>query len=250
MNINNYGFNNNSIFNSDKFAIHNKKTEKNSTIKTVSEDSLSDKQRDTLSKLREKYGNMDFYVVDSIDDDNAKNILNQGSNEYTVIMTTDELEKMASDEEHLNKRMSDLDEVLNMAEKLRSQYESEDEDGQESKISKFTVTFNDDGTTSYFVELEKMTAKQKERIENQKEKKAEENKKAKKEAEKEKLEELRNPNAANKMNGKVKIHKTEIKANSFEELNNKIGEYYQNERMSRLKTEEEKNLGQHIDFSL
>lgn len=248
MNINNYGYSNNSINNSDKFAIRNKKADSDNTIKTISEDSLTDKQKDALSKLREKYGNMDFYVVDSVNDENAKNILDKGTNEYTVLMTQDELEKMASNEEHLNMRMGELDEVMNMAEKLKAQYENESEDGEESKISKFTVTFNDDGTTSYFVELEKMSAKQKERIEASKEKKAEENKKAAKEAEKEKLEELRNPKASDHSANKVK--KTQIKASSFDELMKKIGDYYQNEKMASIKTEEEKKIGQHIDFSL
>ena len=46
----------------------------------------------------------------------------------------------------------------------------------DTKITKFGISFNSDGTTTFFAELEKSSASQKEYLEKLQEKKAEENK--------------------------------------------------------------------------
>ena len=50
----------------------------------------------------------------------------------------------------------------------------------DTKITKFGISFNSDGTTTFFAELEKSSASQKEYLEKLQEKKAEEKKEAKK----------------------------------------------------------------------
>ena len=46
----------------------------------------------------------------------------------------------------------------------------------DTKITKFGISFNSDGTTTFFAELEKSSSSQKEYLEKLQEKKAEENK--------------------------------------------------------------------------
>ena len=46
----------------------------------------------------------------------------------------------------------------------------------DTKITKFGISFNSDGTTTFFAELEKSSASQKEYLEKLQEKKADENK--------------------------------------------------------------------------
>ncbi len=249
MNLNNFIYTRNAINNSDKYINQNKKVEKDNGSQSIKASQLTEQQQATLDKLKEKYGNMDFHVVDSVDSDEAKRLLESGSKDYNVVMTQDELEKMASDDDYLAKRMGDLDDVMKMSDKLKAQFENDSEEGKEeggSRLAGFGVTFNDDGTTSYFVELEKLSEKQKERIDASKEKKADEKRAQKKEADEKRLEELRNP----KSETTGKVEKTQIKASSFDELMKKVGDYIQNEKMANIKTDEEKMVGQNFDFRL
>lgn len=54
---------------------------------------------ETGLQLRISYSDMDFMVADFDKGDNAKDILSHGTKEVSVIFSSSELEKMASDEE-------------------------------------------------------------------------------------------------------------------------------------------------------
>lgn len=94
-----------------------------------------------------------------------------------------------------------------MSKQINGQFGFDSAYGKENgtQIAQIGIRLNDDGTTTYFVELEKLSEKQKERIENAKEKKAEDAKKADKSAEKAQT-----------------VKKTSVQANSMEELQEKI----------------------------
>ena len=76
----------------------------------------------------------------------------------------------------------------------------------DTKITKFGISFNSDGSTTFFAELEKSSASQKEYLEKLQEKKAEEKKEAKKKEQSKQIE----------------VRKTTVQANSKEELLDKI----------------------------
>ena len=76
----------------------------------------------------------------------------------------------------------------------------------DTKITKFGISFNSDGTTTFFAQLEKSSASQKEYLEKLQEKKAEEKKEAKKKEQSKQIE----------------VRKTTVQANSKEELLDKI----------------------------
>lgn len=83
---------------------------------TVGETQLSEKAQVLLKKLRETYGDMDFFVADFSKGDNAKDILSKAGKEYSVILTVEELEKMASDEKYEKEYMEKVQGARRMSE--------------------------------------------------------------------------------------------------------------------------------------
>ena len=99
----------------------------------------------------------------------------------------------------------------------------------DTKITKFGISFNSDGTTTFYAELEKSSASQKEYLEKIQEKKAAEKKEAKK---KEQLKQ-------------IEVKKATVQANSKDELLDKI----KNIEWNSIKPEDNK-IGGRFDFSI
>ena len=80
------------------------KENENDEAGLITEDQLSDKAKDFLAKLREKYGDKyDFFAVGSIEDPRTRSLT--GTKAYSVILTNDEIEKMANDDEYAEEVM-------------------------------------------------------------------------------------------------------------------------------------------------
>lgn len=195
---------------------------------------LSDRAKDLLEELKKKYTNMDFMVADYETEEEAAQYLSRGTKEFSVLIDPETLEQMAADEEVKNKYMAVMDEsqaaLKGMLEEL--------DDEEEQEVKRVGISIDKDGTVSYFAELEKSSAKQKERIEKSKEAKAEEAKKAEKEEKAEKQEEL-----LKSLSEKRK--KTFVQADSVEELLEKIRSVDWN----AVEAEEVKQMGGRIDFT-
>ena len=99
----------------------------------------------------------------------------------------------------------------------------------DTKITEFGISFNSDGTTTFYAELEKSSASQKEYLEKIQEKKAAEKKEIKKKEQSKQIE----------------VRKTTVQANSKEELLDKI----KNVDWDSIKSEENK-IGGRFDFSV
>ena len=88
------------------------------------------------------------------------------------------------------KKMHSIEEALRMSDEINAQFGFERAFGKtngiensadtDTKITKFGISFNSDGTTTFFAQLEKTSASQKEYLEKIQEKKAAEKKEAKK----------------------------------------------------------------------
>ncbi len=159
------------------------KKRSNATAKTdTSQVQLSDKAKALLEKLKKKYGNMDFFAADFSNDNEAKEILSRGTKEFSVLFSSDELEKMASDDKYLQEKESILEGAVRMSEQINEQFGAGKALGKDavtsSDITKIGMSFNADGSVSYFAELERSSEKQRERIEHNREKKADEKKEA------------------------------------------------------------------------
>lgn len=209
---------------------NNSKTEetgKNSQVK------LSNQAKALLQELKKKYGNMDFIVADYESEEEAAAYLSHGTKEYSVLIEPESLEEMAADEKTKEKYLSLIDEATAT---LADAKEELGEEGDE--VTRLGVSIAKDGTVSYFAELEKTTAKQKERLE-----KVREEKKAEKQDEEKKAEKQGEEKEANKLYEKKK--RTRVKAASIDELIEKIEQV----DWSKIEAEEEKS-GSRINYSV
>lgn len=149
---------------------------------------LSSKAQAMLEKLKKTYSNMDFMVADFSNGADARKILSRGTKEFSVLFSPEELEKMASDEKYEKEYMAKIEGAVRMSEQINKQFGYESgfgKNAENGKITKIGISFNSDGTTTLFAELEKVTDKQAERIEKARAKHAEERKDERKAAKRE-----------------------------------------------------------------
>lgn len=193
---------------SSKTSTKTESAEKSTSTISIGEAGLSQRAQAFLKKLRETYGNMDFFVADFNKGDNAKDILSGATKEFSVILSSEELEKMAADEKYADEYMARVQGAVRMSERINQEFgftSAFGENANGAKISKIAISFNQDGTTSIFAELEKSSQQQRERIEKAREEKRAEKKEHERRAEREKQAE-----------------RTTVQANSIEELIEKI----------------------------
>lgn len=182
---------------------------------------LSDKAQKVLDRIKEKYSDMDIFVADFKDNDEAQEIMSRGTKDYSLLISPDELEKMAEDEEYEKDRLNAIDGSLNMCKEINEKYGLDaalKEDGDSTFVSGFGITLNSDGTTSLFANLEQISAKQKEHIKAMREAKAEQAKEEK-ESKAEKAEEKRK---AEELSKGLSKKSTTVTASTMEELMDKI----------------------------
>ena len=148
---------------------------------------------------------MDFIVADYENEEEAAAYLSRGTKEYSVLIDPESLEEMASDEKTKEKYLSLIDEATDQLSDVKEQLK---EEGNE--VTRVGVSIGKDGTISYFAELEKSSAQQKERLEKAQEKKKEEKQTEKKEA------------AKGEKNYYQETKRTRVTASSVEELLEKI----------------------------
>ena len=144
----------------------NTKLKKNTT-ESIAEKNLSKAAQKMLENLRGSRNDMDFMVADFENGDNAKDILAQSDKEYTVIFSKEEMEKMASDPKYYAEKMHSIEGALRMSDEINAQFGFERTFGKtngnadaDTKITKFGISFNSDGTTTFFAQLEKSSASQ------------------------------------------------------------------------------------------
>ena len=224
----------------------NKTLKKNSEYgKTIGEPKLSDEAKKYYESLKEKYGNMEFILVDSKSKDYAQaNSAKYANPSKTVVLIDEEkIEKMATDENYRKK----YEAILSGAVARMTQMQGRFEDAGVN-VKGFGIQINDDGTASYFAVLQKAADNQRARIEAKAEEKREEKKVARKEAKEEQqekwLEEARS--SKNEHMSDVAV----IKGNSVEELLKKIQDYTYAERGNVVRTEAELQVGQRLDVQV
>ena len=205
------------------------------------EQALSHQAQDVLKQLRDKYGDMDFMVADFTNAEEARAALSKGTKEFSVLFSSEELEKMASDEKYLMQKMQGIDGSVRMSEEINQKYGFERAFGKEgttgNEIAKIGIAFHDDGTTSFFAELEKSSAKQRERIERAREEKRAGEKAAEKKAEIE-LQSYTKSSTDTK--------RTSVWADSMKELIEKIGAV----DWENVKAEKTPENGSRFDYSI
>lgn len=185
-----------------------KKVENEDRNSEVKQPKLSKAAQNLLERLKQTYSNMDFMVADFESEEEAKDILSRGTKEFSVLFSSDELEKMASDESYEKETMDKIEGAMQMSKEIMASNNG-DEQGE---ITRIGISFNKDGSVTYFAELEKASARQKERIEEARERRAEERRET---ARREREDYKRNDEP---------IKRTTVEASSAEELIRKISE--------------------------
>lgn len=191
---------------------------------------LSKAAQKLLKELHNTYGNMDFIVADYETEEEAASLLSRGKSKYSALISTDELEKMAADEDYKNKNLKLLDDAVNKLDDMKAQLGDKADD-----VKRLGVAIKDDGEVSFFAELEKNSEKQRERIEKQREDKKEAAKEAKK-AEADRHMPV----------GRTSGKRTTVFAPSVEELAEKIGRV----DWDKIKEEPFNPTGQRFDFTV
>ncbi len=166
---------------------------------------LSEGAKKVLDELKEKFGgNTDFFVGNFSSDEEASQILSATEKEFGVLLTAEELEKMASDEEYKDKIVGVIEEGQGKINEFRESLSEE----ELSSVKSVGFSVADDGTLKFFAELEKQSEQHTERIEKAREERKEEEEKLK-EAQDEKIDEEE---------GKFPMVRRFVKADSLEEL--------------------------------
>jgi len=198
---------------------------KNTVKKTSDETELSDNAKKLLDELKEKYKDMDI-IIDDFEEGKSYG----GTKEYSLVISREELEKMASDEETKNKDLELIDSSL---EKLKEINENLTDEEKES-ISSLGVSIGTDGQLEFFAELTKLSDEQLKRIE---ERRAEKKEEAEKEAKKEELEKAESIKEKALDASKAEAERAEdqkkarLSAGSVEELLEKIRNYKWDEQI-------------------
>lgn len=181
------------------------RAEQKNKINFGNQPKLSEKARALLEELKKTYGNMDFFVADYETDEEAAAYLSRGTKEYSVLIDTDTLEQMAADDATKEKYLGILDDAKGQLKDMKEELEANGE-----SVKNIGITIKDDGSVSYFANLEKNSEQQRERIEEAK----------KENQEKAAEEEKRAGGRRGRYDGYVQ--RTTVHANSIEELMDKI----------------------------
>lgn len=143
------------------------KVQSTDTGNQTDETKLSAKAQSYLDKLREKYGDYDFIISNNLD--TAQTV---GSTKaYSVILTPEELERMAEDDDYAQKVMGNVGKAVDILKDVSGK-----DLGEGVQFSQLSVSFDTEGNMKLFAQLEKLSAEQAERLEAAKEKRAEQQK--------------------------------------------------------------------------
>lgn len=216
-----------------------KKAEKRYAVhgKTVGEPKLSENAQKYYEELKKKYGNMDFVLVSNDMKDRAKAMAGSFARPDKAVVLIDEakIEQMASDEDFRKKYESIIQGAQGQLTNMKNQLTGK------GSILSYGMQVEDDGNVSFFAVTEKSYAAQRERIAR----KAEQKKVEKREMQKE----TREAEAKERLEKRRETAETEtVTASSLDELIRKLEDMEYLNMSNQVMTQEELQLGQHIDF--
>ncbi len=144
---------------------------------------LSKAAKDLLAQLKEKYGNIDFFVAEFSTDEEAQYYHNKSTKQYSCVIDPQTLEEMAADEAVKEKYMGIIDTA---GEKFGQLKEELGEDADQ--IKRMGVTVDKEGVVTYFAELTKQTVRNQEALSEQQKARREEAKERAEKADKKRAE--------------------------------------------------------------
>ena len=122
---------------------------------------LSDKAKKFLESLREINEDFDFVIADDGEDAASGK---GGRKEFSVILSTEEIEKMANDDSYAMGKIDTIRNIVGMSDRINAQFGFAPAFGgdgsieDETVLSRFSVAIGDDGEMTLFADLEKLTS--------------------------------------------------------------------------------------------
>lgn len=144
---------------------------------------LSKAAKDLLAQLKEKYGNIDFFVAEFSTDEEAQYYHSQSTKQYSCVIDPQTLEEMAADEAVKEKYVGIIDTA---GEKFGQLKEELGEDADQ--IKRMGVTVDKEGVVTYFAELTRQTVRNQEALSEQQKARREEAKERAEKADKKRAE--------------------------------------------------------------
>ena len=121
--------------------------------------------RNALSSIRRSRPEMDIYVADLASGDEAKDLIAKGSKRYAVVISSEEMERIAADPYYGQKKLDGISGMLqNVSEEIeqkRAKEKEEDAQAEEAASSeeektgivRYGIAFTGDGSRTYFAQL-------------------------------------------------------------------------------------------------
>ena len=195
-----------------------KGTQANKAEKTKAlsaEEGLSDKAKSYLKNLRRSRNFVDFRIAEKGKENDA--LAGKSNKEFTVVLSNEEIEKMATDKKFEREQLNTLDQTVKSM--LMAQTGIGNNNGANKTnvedIKSIAAKTQEDGTTMLIASLEKSTSSVRKIAEEQDKKreakKLEEKQDAKRAAEKEALKEDKKSEKAQKSGKSGKVEKTDSK---------------------------------------
>ena len=130
--------------------------------KVEDEVELSEAAKNLLAELKEKYGDIDFFVAEFSTDEEAQYYHNQSTKTYSCVIDPQTLEEMAADEAVKEKYVGIIDTADEKFDQVKEEL-GEDAD----QIKRMGITVDKEGVVTYFAELTKQTVKMQEDLRNE-----------------------------------------------------------------------------------
>lgn len=224
--------------------------------RTVGNPKLSNKAKDYFEKLKEKYGDMDFVLVSDAESENAMKHAEDfvTGDKHVVVIDESTVEKMAADENYREQQEKAIDTAKEELQKIADDLANAT-DGMGKNVKGFGVHINPDGTTTFFAVMARANTeviKNANNIRNASRdaEKAAAKAEAKRIAEK-KIQEEKHAHKADDTQEKkyTKADEIRIEAETAEELLKKMNDTFMEWMTEEVRTPEEQNIGQAIDFT-
>ena len=179
------------------------------------EEGLSDKAKTYLKNLRRSRNFVDFRIAEKGKENDA--LAGKSNKEFTVVLSNEEIEKMATDKKFEREQLNTLDQTVKSM--LMAQTGIGNDNGANKTnvedIKSIAAKTQEDGTTMLIASLEKSTSSARKIAEEQDKKreakKLEEKREAKRAAEKEALKGDKKSEKAQKLGKSGKVEKTDSK---------------------------------------
>ncbi len=221
---------------------------------------LSDQAKEYYEELKSKFGNHNFILVSKDMMEQVKqNAAAYGSSSGLVVLIDEEkIERMATDPSYRKKYEGIITMAQNRIEQALKQFGSSG-----VSVKNFGMSVDENGKESFFATVEKSQKLQKERIEAKREAnkqaRAKEEKKAREHRLEERIEERRaeRKEAFDRLKdvpGEDIAEETAepeyvyMEASSYDKLMNRLVSYAYDMAADQARTQEERSLGQNIDF--